>query len=501
MAIASIDCPILADALPTLNISRTQCCSTDFNDPVSCRNRRLVKVDFRNCAVNGPLSPLLLKLTALTDLSLAGNELAGPLPSSLERLRNLEQLDLRMNSISGEIPSIPTSSRLGLLDLSNNLLTGTIPPSLATLPRIDRLRLNGNRLYGPIPAEFGFDRSYVFFELFGGNCIDEKDLMNAITRTSVVQKSNVECQLFYRALPQPSGLFETTTLPTLFTSTSIPASSFPSSSPSPISTITAITISSLVLFFIIAIAAGLIVYRRRRNSSLVDAQAEPPSSIAAEFIPPSNIQPQPATRLPPGSTSNRKKLNSSFFSFDPNLAEESRDEFTPSAHLHGDDPNSIINMTDSKDIVTTKMSSIMDDNDEADDKQGNLFEATTFTPISNKAIEAGMILSAVEPAIQQSSTDLVMTNAASWSCEEVSMFLVKCGFDESVVDTFEDAKVDGQKILILTDTELVEMKIREENTRVLVRFAIDRLKFIQGRGDSSKAPGDLVGAFMPPEYS
>ncbi|KAI8846532.1 hypothetical protein BC829DRAFT_419055 [Chytridium lagenaria] len=387
MANASIECPILADALPTLNISRTQCCSTDFNDPVSCSNGRLVKVDFRNCAVNGPLSPLLANLTALRYfylsnmvqnksrldncrvtgsipswisawerlylLSLTENELAGPLPSSLERLRSLEQLYLQRNSLSGEVPSMQNSSELGSLNLSDNLLTGPIPPSLAALDWLLTLRLNGNRLYGPIPAEFGFERPFGFFELelhqnyltgpvpilpteprtytFAGNCIDEKDLMNANTSTR------------------------------------------------------------------------------------------------------------------PGT-------------------------------------------------------STMDDNDAADDKQENLFATTTFTPISNKAVEAGMILSAVEPAIQQSSTDLVMTNAASWSCEEVSTFLVNCGFDESVVDTFEDANVGWAENSYLTDMELAEMNFAEENTRVMVRFAIERLKFIQGRGDSSDAPGDL-GADMPPEYS
>ncbi|KAI8840944.1 hypothetical protein BC829DRAFT_17385 [Chytridium lagenaria] len=137
MANASTDCPILADALPTLNISRTQCCSTDFNDPVSCRNGRLVKVNFENCAVNGPLSPLLANLTALrhfrldnckvtgsipswisawqnlTHLFLAENELSGPLPSSWTNF-SLRQVDLRMNSISGEIPFIQNSSLLSI---------------------------------------------------------------------------------------------------------------------------------------------------------------------------------------------------------------------------------------------------------------------------------------------------------------------------------------------------------------------------------------------------
>ncbi|KAI8840947.1 hypothetical protein BC829DRAFT_17445 [Chytridium lagenaria] len=83
-----------------------------------------------------------------------------------------------------------------------------------------------------------------------------------------------------------------------------------------------------VLLVIIAIAAGLIVYRRRRNSSLVDAQAKSPSSIPARSISSPNIQPLPTTRrtFPPGSTSNLKQVNGSFFSFDPNLAEESRAE-------------------------------------------------------------------------------------------------------------------------------------------------------------------------------
>ncbi|KAI8840954.1 hypothetical protein BC829DRAFT_17629 [Chytridium lagenaria] len=99
MANASIECPILADALPTLNISRTQCCSTDFNDPVSCRNGRLVKVDFQNCAVNGPLSPLLANLTALRYFRLDNCKVTGSIPSWISAWESLYLLSLMKTNL------------------------------------------------------------------------------------------------------------------------------------------------------------------------------------------------------------------------------------------------------------------------------------------------------------------------------------------------------------------------------------------------------------------
>ncbi|CAI5488279.1 unnamed protein product, partial [Closterium sp. Naga37s-1] len=67
-------------------------------------------------------------LTALTSMSLEGNNLDGYLPKSWANLVNLQELSLRSNQFQGTIPT----SFLGLtslisIDLSRNQLSGRIP--------------------------------------------------------------------------------------------------------------------------------------------------------------------------------------------------------------------------------------------------------------------------------------------------------------------------------------------------------------------------------------
>ncbi|XP_020229387.1 receptor-like protein kinase HSL1 [Cajanus cajan] len=94
---------------------------------------------------------------ALRHLDLSQNLISGPLPAALANLPSLEYLDLSSNNFSGEIPAtFGTFRRLEYLSLVSNLINGTIPSSLGNLSTLKKLHLAYNTFNaGPIPQEFG----------------------------------------------------------------------------------------------------------------------------------------------------------------------------------------------------------------------------------------------------------------------------------------------------------------------------------------------------------
>ncbi|KAI8840951.1 hypothetical protein BC829DRAFT_420704 [Chytridium lagenaria] len=165
---ASVDCPILADALPTLNINRTLCCSLNPNAPIYCDNGRVVKVVFKDCSINGPLSPLLANLTGLKELWV-------PETSFTPESFNMAQIKVKFQTAESQAPYLP-GYQLGKTWYFCRL-SGEIPvlqnttdlyALIAILPEMFSLNFNDNNLYGPIPAELGRSNR------IDGNCFDEK---------------------------------------------------------------------------------------------------------------------------------------------------------------------------------------------------------------------------------------------------------------------------------------------------------------------------------------
>ncbi|KAF0901973.1 hypothetical protein E2562_011803 [Oryza meyeriana var. granulata] len=104
-----------------------------------------------------PFFASLTNCTNLTELGVAGNELAGVIPPVIGRLSpGLTQLHLEYNNIFGPIPAnLSNLTNLTTLNLSHNLLNGSIPPAIAGMRRLERVYLSDNMLSGEIPPAIG----------------------------------------------------------------------------------------------------------------------------------------------------------------------------------------------------------------------------------------------------------------------------------------------------------------------------------------------------------
>ncbi len=117
---------------------------------------RVVRLEFYNNDLTGPIPSEMGNLGNLTELVLWFNNLSGAIPSELGNLRNLTELTLSANNLSGAIPPELVNLRnLTKLELSANNISGAIPPKLGNLANLTSLWLGGNNLSGPIPPELG----------------------------------------------------------------------------------------------------------------------------------------------------------------------------------------------------------------------------------------------------------------------------------------------------------------------------------------------------------
>ncbi|KAL4303848.1 hypothetical protein GQ457_10G022690 [Hibiscus cannabinus] len=145
---------------------------------IGCLRGRVVSLDLTDMNVCGSVSPRILRLDRLTNLSLAGNNFTGSIEiANMSELRflnisnnqfnghldwnyasigNLEVFDAYNNNFTALLPvGVFGLKKLRYLDLGGNYFFGTIPPSYGTLVGLEYLSLAGNDLHGKIPGDLG----------------------------------------------------------------------------------------------------------------------------------------------------------------------------------------------------------------------------------------------------------------------------------------------------------------------------------------------------------
>ena len=127
---------------------------------VTLANGRVAKLEFYGSNLGGSLPTELGKLTNLTDLDLAYNQLTGSLPTTwgttTHPLPKLQKLRLGENQLRGSLPaSLGQLPKLTHLELYKNLLSSAIPATWGTsthpFAELDTLSLYENGLTGTVP--------------------------------------------------------------------------------------------------------------------------------------------------------------------------------------------------------------------------------------------------------------------------------------------------------------------------------------------------------------
>lgn len=126
-------------------------CNSWVGITCTSNGKRVLQLRLPGVGLYGTIpSNTLVKLDALTVLSLRSNGLNGNLPSDILSLASLRSIYLQENNFSGNIPST-FSPQLNVIDLSFNSFTGSIPSAIQNLTLLTSLNLQNNSLMGSIP--------------------------------------------------------------------------------------------------------------------------------------------------------------------------------------------------------------------------------------------------------------------------------------------------------------------------------------------------------------
>ncbi|MBL7861358.1 MAG: VCBS repeat-containing protein [Cyclobacteriaceae bacterium] len=118
-------------------------------------NGRVTEIKLNNNQLTGTL-PDLSALTALTNFSIANNQVAGGIPVTLGNLIALQTLNLANNRFTGTIPNLSNLTNLQHFSLATNtfLALQAFPAWVVTLSQLQTLNLQNSRLQGAFVAGF-----------------------------------------------------------------------------------------------------------------------------------------------------------------------------------------------------------------------------------------------------------------------------------------------------------------------------------------------------------
>ncbi|KAI8840945.1 hypothetical protein BC829DRAFT_402919 [Chytridium lagenaria] len=456
MASPLSDCDIVADAFPMLNVRRPDCCIRErFNMVVPVRLKSLTF--YQNAAASisglyGELPDSFSNFTKLVNLDLSLNQLSGRIPKSIGTLQTLDTLFLEQNAFEGPIPSeLGELVNISTLRVSNNLLTGDIPVSFANLRNIstlgfDRNRLSGkkiagNYLIGPVPSSWRWG-------------LEESDVTESNLR-SIFQRQRLpaECLAFYETVhnsPLPPSLLQARHPYPLITQTHLPLVN---------TTVLAASIATSLLLVFALSAVALYAVRRRRQ---IDGKA-----FFSIFSKSSSMDSEPRFTSHPSSCSRSAKKR----------------WWRVVLHLiYG-----VLRNEGNEQV--------------GDGSAPTVGRSSTLMGKSNGSVASVGRSGTVATSIEH---DSMARDPEDWSRKEVISWLAKCGFRPAVIEVFEAHEITGALLMELTEDRLIDMGIIDYNSRALIEFALQRLRYSKGNGRFANMTSEFpvaVNQEVLPEYS
>lgn len=116
------------------NISAPERACTDWNGVVCFFGTNVTYLRLSGFPIDGPLTPAIGNLKALTDLYVGDCGVTLPVPDEILSLPELKTLDFTQNAMAGPIPDFSRLTKLKSINLEYCDLNGPLPESLFTLP-------------------------------------------------------------------------------------------------------------------------------------------------------------------------------------------------------------------------------------------------------------------------------------------------------------------------------------------------------------------------------
>ncbi|XP_034700827.1 leucine-rich repeat receptor-like serine/threonine-protein kinase BAM3 [Vitis riparia] len=130
----------------------------------------VVSLDISNSNISGALSPAIMELGSLRNLSVCGNNLAGSFPPEIHKLSRLQYLNISNNQFNGSLNwEFHQLKELAVLDAYDNNFLGSLPVGVTQLPKLKHLDFGGNYFSGKIPRNYGGMVQLTYLSLAGND--------------------------------------------------------------------------------------------------------------------------------------------------------------------------------------------------------------------------------------------------------------------------------------------------------------------------------------------
>ncbi|KAJ3098454.1 hypothetical protein HDU97_003995 [Phlyctochytrium planicorne] len=444
------ECLIVRSSFPSLSIPTTGCCN---GNSIICESGRLRALRLPTSSLSGNLPKQLANLENLEELELASNRFVGSIPEEWGQMSKLQHLWLDRNYLDGKIPAwVMKSNPLKYVKASTKALTASVlnetalhklislpgyPVMIIPLFIFWKGRNPGSSK--PVKSEAMAPSFNRVLQSEAGFLVSKSVAVPSIPDAVVDVDSedvsrHVERNAFSSSIKKPGGLFTENAITT-------PTSAAHSTVPS-----------------------------RLERNEMSSSIRKPGGLFSGEAV-----APEVATSQVSGAMWRNEKIE---------VGDYERKQTAPSSSSAAwpSDIKSPFVMSKEPTLAATE---IFQSNTLSNEEVDLIFEKKEHEAATPSAPPRGSSISRTVAVMRQP--------ILKWSVEEVSQWLSnELGMRTDVVELFKEKRVDGGKLLMLTDSDLVDMGLGQGYVRLSILTAVGDL--------SSGVTSSVPSSDVPPPY-